>query len=105
VVSTVGAAGELDGEECVVRRGHLPVDACVYKYRDSPSAGGSAREDVQREPVSGCAQYPLCRWDGYATYNYKSSASQISALDYFHPSLSGQAALAQVTWSKSWWGA
>lgn len=51
-----------------------------------------------------CAKYPRCRWDGGATYNYKFSAGQISVLDYFHPSLSGQAALAQVTWSKSWWG-
>jgi hypothetical protein len=24
-------------------------------------------------------------------------------LDYFHPSLSGQAALARVTWAASWW--
>jgi len=65
-----------------------------------------AREKTFNESLSqACAQYPLCRWDGYATYNYKFSASQISALDYFHPSLSGQAALAQVTWSKSWWGA
>src|SRR5450759_306756 len=51
-----------------------------------------------------CALYNQCRWDGYATYNYQFSASQISTLDYFHPSLSGQAALAQVTWNVSWWG-
>jgi len=31
------------------------------------------------------------------------SASQVSTLDYFHPSLSGQAALARVTWAASWW--
>ncbi len=31
------------------------------------------------------------------------SASQVSTLDYFHPSLSGQAALARVTWAVSWW--
>jgi lysophospholipase L1-like esterase len=30
-------------------------------------------------------------------------ASQVSTLDFFHPSLSGQAALARVTWTKSWW--
>ena len=52
-----------------------------------------------------CAQTPQCRWDAYATYNYTFSARQISTLDYFHPSLSGQAALAQVTWNASWWGA
>jgi hypothetical protein len=50
-----------------------------------------------------CAQYPRCRWDDKAVYNYQFSASQVSALDFFHPSLSGQAALARVTWAASWW--
>jgi lysophospholipase L1-like esterase len=50
-----------------------------------------------------CAQYSRCRWDGGAVYNYRFSASQVSALDFFHPSLSGQAALARVTWAASWW--
>lgn len=51
-----------------------------------------------------CAQYAQCRWDGNAVYNYAFSSGQVSALDYFHPNLSGQAALAQVTWAASWWG-
>src|ERR671911_524029 len=34
---------------------------------------------------------------------YQFSASQVSTLDFFHPSLSGQAALARVTWAASWW--
>jgi hypothetical protein len=50
-----------------------------------------------------CAQYARCRWDGGAVYNYQFSASQVSTLDYFHPSLSGQASLARVTWAASWW--
>ena len=62
------------------------------------------REVAFNEILAGaCTQDIQCRWDGYATYNYKFSASQISTLDYFHPSLSGQAALAQVTWNASWW--
>jgi hypothetical protein len=27
----------------------------------------------------------------------------VSKLDYFHPSLAGQAALAAITWQRSWW--
>jgi lysophospholipase L1-like esterase len=54
--------------------------------------------------ASACQSYTRCRWDGYATYHYAFSASQVSTLDYFHPSLSGQAALARVTWATSWWG-
>ena len=50
-----------------------------------------------------CAQYSRCHWDNKAVYNYQFSASQVSTLDFFHPSLSGQAALARVTWSASWW--
>jgi lysophospholipase L1-like esterase len=50
-----------------------------------------------------CAKYTRCRWDGGAVYNYRFSASQVSTLDFFHPSLSGQAALARVTWAASWW--
>jgi lysophospholipase L1-like esterase len=50
-----------------------------------------------------CGGYARCRWDNLAVYNFQFSASQVSTLDFFHPSLSGQAALARVTWAKSWW--
>lgn len=50
-----------------------------------------------------CAKYARCKFDGNATFNYQFSRSQVSKLDYFHPALSGQAALASVTWSQSWW--
>jgi lysophospholipase L1-like esterase len=50
-----------------------------------------------------CAKYPRCRWDNKAVYNNQFSASQVSSLDFFHPSLSGQAALARITWAASWW--
>jgi lysophospholipase L1-like esterase len=50
-----------------------------------------------------CGRYDNCRWDGGATYNYQFSVGQVSPLDFFHPSLSGQAALARVTWEASWW--
>jgi lysophospholipase L1-like esterase len=53
--------------------------------------------------AEGCAAYARCRWDGGAVYNYQFSASQVSTLDFFHPSLSGQAALARITWATSWW--
>jgi lysophospholipase L1-like esterase len=51
-----------------------------------------------------CSQFASCRFDGYAVFNYQFSTSQVSTLDYFHPSLSGQGALAAVTWQRSWWG-
>jgi lysophospholipase L1-like esterase len=63
-----------------------------------------AREEAFNQILAQeCAKYPRCRWDNKAVYNYQFSASQVSALDFFHPSLSGQAALARVTWAASWW--
>jgi lysophospholipase L1-like esterase len=50
-----------------------------------------------------CAAYLRCRFDGNAVFDYDFERSDISKLDYFHPSLSGQADLAAVTWSRSWW--
>jgi lysophospholipase L1-like esterase len=76
---------------------------------------GATRTDAERQQVvdrerafnrvlaDTCAAYARCRWDGGAVYNYTFSTSQVSTLDYFHPSLSGQAALARVTWAASWW--
>jgi lysophospholipase L1-like esterase len=52
-----------------------------------------------------CGQYTNCQWDNYATFNYQFTAADISTVDYFHPSITGQANLATVTWNASYWGA
>lgn len=49
-----------------------------------------------------CKKYPTCRWDNLAVFNEKLTAGSVS-FDYFHPSLRGQAQLAQITWATSWW--
>jgi lysophospholipase L1-like esterase len=51
-----------------------------------------------------CAQYTMCRFDGGAVFGYPFTRSHVSKLDYFHPNLAGQAALASITWQNSWWG-
>jgi len=51
-----------------------------------------------------CAQYTHCRFDNDAVFNTVFSASDITTRDYFHPSISGQAKLAAVTWSAGYWG-
>lgn len=50
-----------------------------------------------------CGQYANCKWDGLATYNYAFTNSDVSTVDYFHPSISGQNVLAGVTWKASYW--
>ena len=51
-----------------------------------------------------CGQYTICRFDDYAVFDYQFGANHVSRLDYFHPSLAGQAVLARLTWQHSWWG-
>jgi hypothetical protein len=50
-----------------------------------------------------CAQFANCKWDGLATYNYVFTTSDVSTVDYFHPSIAGQAHLAGVTWTAGYW--
>lgn len=66
---------------------------------------------VQREEAfnraleTACGKYSqICRWDNRAVYSYSFSTSDVSVLDYFHPSLKGQATLAGITWRASYWG-
>jgi hypothetical protein len=77
-------------------------------------AAGNAEEQrqsvVKRELAfnrilaESCSQYKNCRWDNNAVHDFKFPASDVSVLDYFHPSLEGQARLAELTWRASWWG-
>ncbi|GAA1916517.1 SGNH/GDSL hydrolase family protein [Microbacterium aoyamense] len=53
--------------------------------------------------AAACASVAKCRYDGGAVANYAFSKADISTRDYFHPSLSGQATLAAVTWARTQW--
>jgi hypothetical protein len=46
-----------------------------------------------------CGQFTQCRFDGNAVFNYPFQPRHVSTRDYFHPSLEGQRALAEVTWN------
>ena len=48
---------------------------------------------------------PQCKWDQGATFDHLFVKSDVSTVDYFHPSVSGQGTLANITWPKSWWAA
>lgn len=50
-----------------------------------------------------CASFAGCHWDGLATFNTAFTTSDVSTVDYFHPSLTGQHVLAGVTWGASYW--
>ena len=48
-----------------------------------------------------CAQFVQCRFDNNAVFTQVFTPADVSTRDFFHPSLSGQAALAAVTWRAS----
>jgi lysophospholipase L1-like esterase len=46
-----------------------------------------------------CAQYVHCRFDHDVVFDYPFTAADANTLDYFHPSITGQATLASVLWT------
>jgi lysophospholipase L1-like esterase len=46
-----------------------------------------------------CAQYAHCRFDNYVGFNTAFTTDDVSTLDYFHPSLAGQAHIASLAWA------
>jgi len=60
-------------------------------------------EDDNDALAAVCATFPHCRFDGYATFRYPFAADQISTVDFFHPNLKGQNALAGTTWAAGYW--
>jgi lysophospholipase L1-like esterase len=51
-----------------------------------------------------CVLYTHCRYDGGAVFGTTFTAADVTSRDYFHPSISGQAKLAAVTWAAGYWG-
>ncbi|WP_034807932.1 GDSL-type esterase/lipase family protein [Intrasporangium oryzae] len=67
------------------------------KVVDQETAFNSALASV-------CSKYTNCRWDNNATFNTAFTTSDVSTVDYFHPSIAGQNKLAAETWAASYWG-
>ena len=59
-------------------------------------------EDFNAKLAEVCAQYAQCRSDGCAVHNVVFGKSDVSG-DYFHPSVTGQAKLAAVSWAAGYW--
>jgi hypothetical protein len=63
----------------------------------------AAIEDSITQAVDVCCLYG--NWPGHSWSTGYVPLDVVSKLDWFHPSLRGQAALAALTWERSWWGA
>jgi lysophospholipase L1-like esterase len=58
--------------------------------------------DYNTQLAEVCASYARCRFDGNAVYNVAFTTADVSG-DYFHPSITGQAKLAAVSWAAGYW--
>jgi lysophospholipase L1-like esterase len=59
--------------------------------------------DVNTVLYEVCAAYAQCHFDGNGVFNTVFATSDVSTRDYFHPTISGQAKLASVTWAAGYW--
>jgi lysophospholipase L1-like esterase len=50
-----------------------------------------------------CAEFSQCKFDNDAVYDASLTAADASPVDFFHPSVAGQAKLASVAWSAGFW--
>jgi lysophospholipase L1-like esterase len=57
--------------------------------------------DLNAALATVCAEFSRCRWDGGATFDTAFTTADVSTVDYFHPSLAGQAKLANRTWPQA----
>ncbi|MCH7952675.1 MAG: hypothetical protein IIC25_02190 [Chloroflexi bacterium] len=48
-----------------------------------------------------CAEYVHCEFDDYLGFNTAFTPAHVSTIDYFHPSLAGQALIAQLVWDNA----
>lgn len=73
---------------------------------DVMTSAATERRDVVRERVVAyndvlrevCAEDRYCRYDGDAVFDYRFGQAQLSQWDWFHPSVNGQARLAEIAY-------
>jgi hypothetical protein len=72
------------------------ADSNTEEQRQQVVAQERADNDALARVCQGFAQ---CRWDNYAVYNTAFSTADVSTVDYFHPSVTGQRNLSAETWA------
>ncbi|WP_320781928.1 SGNH/GDSL hydrolase family protein [Streptomyces sp. CRN 30] len=71
---------------------------------DAVDSAANQRRDTVRERVEAyntvleevCAEDRRCRFDGGAVFDYRFGTTELSTWDWFHPSVEGQARLAEI---------
>ncbi|MFJ9104187.1 SGNH/GDSL hydrolase family protein [Streptomyces sp. NPDC102405] len=73
------------------------LDAAATERRDTVQERVESYNSVLKEV---CAKDEHCRYDGGAVYDYRFGTDQVSHWDWFHPSVNGQARLAEIAYRK-----
>ncbi|MFD5338886.1 SGNH/GDSL hydrolase family protein [Streptomyces hawaiiensis] len=71
------------------------LDSAAVLRRDTVHKRVEDYNKVLREV---CAEDKRCRYDGGAVHDYRFGTAQLSRWDYFHPSVNGQARLAEIAY-------
>ncbi|MDQ0602167.1 lysophospholipase L1-like esterase [Streptomyces canus] len=71
------------------------VDTAAAERRDTVQDRVEAYNKVLEEV---CAKDERCRFDGGAVYEFRFGTEQLSHIDWFHPSVNGQARLAEIAY-------
>jgi lysophospholipase L1-like esterase len=77
-------------------RSALAPDAPRDRVRERVRAYNKAMAEA-------CARHRNCKWDGEAVFRHAFRLTDVSALDYWHPSRTGQETLAEVAWRAGFW--
>lgn len=87
------------------RAGNICQSMLAASNTESDRQAVVAREVADNDILrTVCEQFANCLWDGDATYDTAFTSSDVSTIDYFHPSVSGQNKLAGVAWGAGYWG-
>lgn len=73
------------------------LDAAATERRDTVQQRVEEYNTVLKQV---CAKDTHCRYDGGAVYDYRFGTDQLSHWDWFHPSVNGQARLAEIAYRK-----
>jgi len=71
------------------------LDAAANQRRDTVQGRVESYNKVLKDV---CAKDERCRFDGGAVFDYRFGTKQLSQWDWFHPSVNGQARLAEIAY-------
>lgn len=97
---------ELFGDSRAARAVWGSFGICRAALREDADRDAVRRRNVAYNDVLErvCGEHRACRHDEGAVFGTTFESGDVSSADFFHPSLAGQARLAEVSWEQGYWG-